>query len=371
MNFGFSEEQQRLRGEVRRFLDERCPLAEVRRHSATASGYCEKLWGEIADLGWLGITVDEAYGGSGLGWVDAIVVLEEMGRSLFPSPILGHSLAMAAIGEFGSEAQQQRWLPGLARGERVATLALFEANDWLEAAGIQTTATPDADGFVLRGSKRYVPDVGAATLCLVAARDTARDGFVLAVIEGGAAGLTAAAHPMIDETRRMGNLDLEDVRVAREDAIEIDASAIAALRDTGALLVTADASGAVDAAIRLTTDYAKQRIQFDKPIGQFQGVKHPLAEMYTDLESFRSLLYYAAWCRDTGHEDLARYVSLAKAYATDAFVRTGLDSIQLHGAIGFTTDYDIQLYFKRSKWMRPMYGDADFHYERVLALRGL
>ena len=135
--------------------------------------------------------------------------------------------------------------------------------------------------------------------------------------------------------------------------------------------MTAEMGGAVDAAIQITAKYAKERIQFGHPIGHYQGVKHPLAEMYVDAESFKSLLYYAAWCFDTGSEELARYASLAKAYACDAFIRTGIDSIQLHGATGFTTEYDIQLYFKRSKWARPMFGDAETHYERVLALRGV
>ncbi len=371
MNFGFSDEQEHLRGEVRRFLDERCPIDEVRRLADTDVGYCEKLWREIAELGWLGMTTSEAFGGSGLGWVDLIVVLEEMGRSLFPSPIVGHVLAASAIERFASEEQKQRWLPTLASGDCVATLGLFEANDMLEPGGIEARAVPDGDDFVLRGSKRYVPDVEAAGFRVVAACRADSPGLVLALIQGEPEGLAASSHPMIDATRRMGNLDLDDVRVSSEDIVSIEDDAIEALRDLGALLVTADASGAVDAAIQLTAKYAKERIQFEQPIGHFQGVKHPMAEMYTDLESFRSLLYYAGWCLDTGHEDFARYTSLAKAYATDAFVRTGLDSIQLHGAIGFTTDYDIQLFFKRSKWMRPMYGDADFHYERVLALRGV
>jgi alkylation response protein AidB-like acyl-CoA dehydrogenase len=128
--------------------------------------------------------------------------------------------------------------------------------------------------------------------------------------------------------------------------------------------------GAVDEALRITVEYAKQRIQFDRPIGQYQGVKHPLAEMYVDAESFKSLVYYGAWCFENRPEELSRYASLAKAYATEAFVRTGIDSIQLHGAMGFTTAQDIQLYFKRSKWARPMFGDASAHYERVIAMRG-
>ena len=369
MNFGFSDQQDLLRGEVRRFLDERCPVEEVRRLSTTPIGFCEKLWEEIGNLGWLGLTMPEEYGGAGLDWVDLIVVLEEMGRSLFPSPMIGHALAATALAELGSDAQKERWLEKLASGQVIGTLALLEANDVVAPQGIELRGTVDGDGFVLTGRKCYVPDVEAARLFVVGFR--VDDTFALAVIEADREGLCATSYPLIDETRRQGNLDLDCVRVEGSDVIMTGEDAIGDLLDAGALAVTADASGAVDAAIQLTTRYAKERHQFGHPIGHFQGVKHPLAEMYTDLESFRSLLYYAAWCRDTRHHDLSRYTSLAKAYATEAFVRTGIDSIQLHGAIGFTTDYDIQRYFKRSKWMRPMFGDADHHYERVLSLRGV
>jgi alkylation response protein AidB-like acyl-CoA dehydrogenase len=140
--------------------------------------------------------------------------------------------------------------------------------------------------------------------------------------------------------------------------------------DEGALAVTGEMAGAVEEALRITVQYAKDRTQFGRPIGHFQGVKHPIAEMYCDLESFKSLLYYGAWALDNRAEEVPRMASLAKAYATDTFVRAGLDCIQLHGAVGFTVDYDIQLYFKRSKWARPAYGDADTHYERAFVLRG-
>ena len=153
--------------------------------------------------------------------------------------------------------------------------------------------------------------------------------------------------------------------------LSLSVAMVSRLLPSGAVAVTAECSGSVDAAIQITAAYARERHQFGEPIGHFQGVKHPLAEMYVDLESFRSLLYYAAWCVESKPEELPRYASLAKAYATEAFVRTGIDSIQLHGAIGFTTESDIQLYFKRSKWVRPMFGDADSHYERAPALRGV
>ncbi len=372
MNFGFSEEQDLLRGEVRRFLDERCPIAEVRRLAETQTGYCEKLWEDMAGLGWLGLIIPETYGGAGLGWVDLIVVLEEMGRSLFPSPFLANTLAATALVEFASDAQKQRWLPELATGSCIGTLALLEEGDVVSAEGTQLRGVPAGDGFVLSGRKLYVADPEAADLFVVSFRtgDESSD-LALALVSADQAGVTAKSYPMIDATKRMGNLQLDGVRVDKERLLAGGRDAITRLLDVGAVAVTAECSGSVDAAIQITAAYARERHQFGEPIGHFQGVKHPLAEMYVDLESFRSLLYYAAWCVESKPEELPRYASLAKAYATEAFVRTGIDSIQLHGAIGFTTESDIQLYFKRSKWARPMFGDADSHYERALALRGV
>jgi len=182
--------------------------------------------------------------------------------------------------------------------------------------------------------------------------------------------VTTAAQPLMDETKRIGTLTL-DVELSAANTMPLSVADLACLSDCGAVAVTAESIGAAEAALAMTTNYAKERIQFGSPIGKYQGVKHRLAEMFVDIESFKSLLYYAAWTVDDAPDELPRAASLAKAYASDAFARVGIDGVQLHGAIGFTAEYDIQLYLKRSKWARPMYGDSDHHYERVAALGGL
>ncbi len=373
MNFGFTEEQELLRNEVRRFLDERCPMTEVRRIMELPNGFCEKLWVELAELGWLGLTIPEEYGGAGLGWIDEVVLLEETGRSLFPSPLLSNLLASTAILENGSEAQQQRWLPSLVDGSRIATTAIFEKLESLDPDAIQLRGKPEGEGFRLTGEKHLVSDPEVAHLFVVPFRcGENEDDLRLAVVDSKSEGVEAKSFPIIDETKRLGILELDGVQVGSDDLLcgaESARAAIDRMIDQGAIATSAESAGAVDSAMRLTVAYAKERVQFEEPIGHFQGVKHPLAEIYLDLESFKSLVYYGAWLLENDGEELSRVASLAKAYATDTFVRTGLDSIQLHGAIGFTTDYDIQLYFKRSKWARPMYGDADSHYERSFALR--
>jgi acyl-CoA dehydrogenase len=373
MNFGFTEEQELLRSEVRKFLDENCPLEEVRKISESSEGFKRELWKQIAELGWLGLTIPEEHGGADLGWVDLVVILEEAGRTLFPLPLISTTLAAAAIRLNGSAEQQARWLPRIADGSAIGTLAFLEADDIQGAEGIRLRAA--AGDTLQSGEKLFVCDAGVADLFVVALRfgDGPMD-LHLAVLERGAEGLTAEDLPGVDRTKRLGRVRFDGVHLA-EDAILAcggDAgAAIARLQDLGATALAAEMVGAAEAALQLTVSYARERVQFGQPIGTFQGVKHPLAEMYVDIESFKSLVYYAAWCLGEEQEDAALAASRAKAYASEAFARIGLDAIQLHGGIGYTWEYDAQLYLKRSKWARPIFGDADYHYERVAALGGL
>jgi acyl-CoA dehydrogenase len=364
MNFGFTEEQELLRDQVRRFMQDACPMSQVRALAASASATSDTLWMQAAQLGWLGLVIPERFGGVGLKWVDLTVVLEETGRGLSPLPILSQTLAAAALLRCGTPAQQQRWLGRLADGSIVATFALYDEPNWVHRDAITLTL----EDHQLRGSKAYVADAGAADLFIVACRRG--DGLALAIIERSAPGLSVAMQPMVDATKRIGTLTL-DVAVHADHLMNLSDDDLQFLSDCGAVAVTAESVGAAEAALAITNAYAKDRIQFGSPIGRYQGVKHRLAEMFVDIESFKSLLYYAAWTVDDAPAELARAASLAKAYASDAFARIGIDAVQLHGAIGFTAEYDIQLYLKRSKWARPMYGDSDYHYERIATLGGL
>ncbi len=373
MHFGFTEEQKQLRQSVRRFLEQRCPIKEVRRLKDTLAGYSEELWQEMARAGWLGVTVPEQYGGLELSWLDLVVIIEEMGRGLMPSPFISNTLATLAILELGSEAHKQNLLPALTSGKIKATLALFDDNSSIAATRTQLAAEKAGDGFVLNGTKRMVLDPESAQWLIVSFRFGAQPEQVgIALIENTASGVSAKAYPLIDATKRMGNAAFVNVAIAAENVLCTGAAALAAIErmiDQGAMAMTAEISGAVDEAIQLTVRYAKERTQFGHPIGHFQAVKHPLAEMYVDLESFRSLLYYGAYALDQSKPELSRVASLAKAYATEALIRTGTDVIQLHGATGFMAEVDIHLYYLRSKWARPIYGDAAAHYERAFALR--
>jgi alkylation response protein AidB-like acyl-CoA dehydrogenase len=369
MNFGFTEEQDLLRQEVRKFLDQKCPLDQVRKLMETETGFCRDQWKQLGELGWLGLTIPEDLGGAGLGWVDLTVVLEEMGRTLYPSPFLATTLAAAALREGGSPEQQRRWLPEIAAGSRIASLAVLEASDLPEPAGVGLLGRREGRGFTLHGEKLQVLDAAAADLLVVAFRPEG-GAPTLAVVEVGAPGVRAEAQASIDLTRRVGQVRFDGAAVPDDAILPGGEVALPRTLDRAAAAVTAEMIGAAEGALALTVGYAKQRVQFGSPIGRFQGVKHPLAEMYVDVESFKSLLYYAAWTLDEGQADAPRAVSLAKAYASEAFARIGVDCVQLHGGIGYTWEYDAQLYLKRSKWARPAFGGPGYHYDRVVRLGG-
>ena len=375
MNFGFTEEQELLRAEVRKFLDQNAPLEEVRKMVETPAGFDRALWERMGELGWIGLTAPEAHGGVGLDFVTLVVLLQETGRSLFPSPLLSTVLAAKAIEALGSEEQQARWLPGLADGSRVGTFALLEESDSLEPEGLALLGKRDGDDTVLSGAKRIVPDAGQSDLFVVAFRSgSAAEELSLAVIERDAVGVSVDVFPTMDLTKPSGKLVLDGVRIAADGLLGEHggaASTIHWLVDVGAVLVAAEAVGAAEAAVHATTEFAKERDQFDSKIGRFQGVKHPLAEMHVDVESFKSLVEYAAWCLDEEDESASVAASRAKAYAAEAFSRIGIDGLQLHGGVGYTDEYDIQLYLKRSKWVRPAFGDSDYHYDRIATLGGL
>ncbi|NCF76316.1 MAG: hypothetical protein GWP45_03890 [Proteobacteria bacterium] len=367
MNFGFTEEQNLLKDQVQRFMKEACPMNRVREISKSDSTFDQALWQQTAELGWLGLTIPENFGGLGLKWIDLIVVLEAAAEGLGPLPIASQALASTAILACASEEQKASWLPAMASGEAVVTLGLYDEANWIDPAAVTASAKSTDDGFVLQGKKPFVNDALAANYLLLAVQGP--NGLALAAV--GKDQVTVTAQPTIDNTNPMASVDIDGVEISASDLLPMSDEQLAFLTDCGGVATTAEMVGAGTAILAMTNGYAKERIQFGKPIGQYQGVKHRLADMFVDLESYRSLCYFAAWAVYDSPEELAKAVSMAKGYASDAFAQIGIDGVGLHGAIGFTADYDAQLYLKRSKWARPMYGDSDYHMDRIATLGGL
>ena len=366
MNFGFTEEQNLLKDQVQRFMKEACPMNRVREISSSDSAFDQALWQQAAELGWLGLTIPENFGGLGLKWIDLIVVLEAAAEGLSPLPIASQALASTAILACASQEQKASWLPPW-RLER-------PSSPWActtKPTGLIPPPSPPAPNPMAKAlsckEKPFVNDALSADYLLLAVHSP--NGLALAAV--GKDQVTVTAQPTIDDTKPMASVDLDGVEISTSDLLPMSQEQLAFLTDCGGVATTAEMVGAGAAILALTSGYAKERIQFGKPIGQYQGVKHRLADMFVDLESYRSLCYFAAWAVDDSPEELAKAVSMAKGYASDAFAQIGIDGVGLHGAIGFTADYDAQLYLKRSKWARPMYGDSDYHLDRIATLGGL
>jgi alkylation response protein AidB-like acyl-CoA dehydrogenase len=330
------------------------------------------LWSRIAALGWTGITVPEEHGGLGLEHVDAIVLLEEMGKSLSPVALLSTDAAVAALRALGSPAQQAAHLPAIAAGTSVATLAVLEASDVLAPEAIATTVRSEGGDLLLDGSKLFVADGRGADLLLIAAREG--DGTSLIAVPADAPGVTVTPLVVVDATKPAAEVRLAGVRLPAEARLGAPGTAwsqFAVVLDRQTVGLAAEMIGAADAALRMAVEYAKVRQQFGSPIGRFQGVKHRCAELLVDLESARSLVYYAAWAADHAPAELPSYAAMAKAAASEVLDAAGEEAIQIHGAIGYTWECHAHLFYKRGRHCHVWLGAPDEHYERVLAAQGL
>ena len=376
MDIGFTEEQALLRTSARRFLENECPSAFVRQRMAEPAAMTDDFWQKLAEQGWFGILYPEEVGGSGLGLVDMTVLMEEMGRAVMPGPFFSTVLlGGATILEAGSPAQCQEWLPLIAAGSAKVSLAWTEPNARWDAAGIVATGRETIGGFVLSGTKLFVPDAHLSDALVIAVRtrdgSTMEDGVSLFLVPKDAAGLGITVLPTIDETRKLCEVRLDNVAVSGVALLGERHGgwpALARVLDRATVALCAEMCGGAQQVLEMTTAYAKIRIAFGKPIGSYQGVKHQAADMLVAIENAKSLTYYAAWAVDEGLAEAPLAVSMAKAAASDMYRKVANTGIQLHGGIGFTWEHDLQLYFKRAKAAEVAFGDATWHRERVARL---
>ncbi len=378
MNFGFNDEQELLRSTARKFFENECGSDIVRRLMETREGISPELWKKIAEQGWLGLVYPEAYDGMGLGLVDLVVLMEEMGRAVMPGPFFSSViLGGLAILEAGSEAQKKEWLPRIAAGDRRVALAWMEPSAQLGPAGVTLTATEKGGRYTLSGTKLFVSDAHTADALVVAARTKAgagADGVSLFLLPRGTAGLHVSLLPTMDQTRKLCEVSCADVTMGADALLGAPNGGwapLARVLDRATVALCAEMCGGAQKVLDMTVEYAKIRQAFGRPIGSYQGVKHRAADMLVDVENSKSITYYAAWALDENAPEAALAVSMAKAYVSDAYRRVAAAGIQLHGGIGFTWEHDLHLYFKRAKGSEFTFGDATHHRERVAQLVNL
>ena len=373
MNFGFSEEQEMLRDATRRFLDNECPSSFVRKMMEDDSAHATELWKKVAEQGWPAILIDEAHGGVGGSFLDMVVILEEMGRSLLPGPFLATALlGTPAILAGGSDEQKRAILPGVAAGEIILSLALAEQSGRYDAGGVALAATPKGEDFLLSGEKFFVPDAHVADQIVVVARTgqgaTAEDGISLFVVDAKAPGVTVTQLKTVDMTRRQCHVAFQDVAVPAAQVLgQVGAGwpIVQRTLDQAMAGLCAEMVGTGQQALDMAVAYAKERVQFGKPIGSFQAVKHKCVDMMVQVENARSLTYYAAWTVDENVPEARQAVPMAKAYCSDMCKTVTSEAIQVHGGIGFTWEHDMHLFYRRGLASEAAFGSAPVHREVV------
>ncbi|MCH2172067.1 acyl-CoA/acyl-ACP dehydrogenase [Myxococcota bacterium] len=360
----FGEEQELIASSALDFMRSRCSFEAVREWMETEAGYDRALWREIAELGWLGISLPEEYGGSGLGATEQISVVEAMGRQVFGSPFLANTLAAELLYLAGNDEQKQHWLPQLISGTRVGSVALGESSGAWDFGDFTARAELDGSQIRLTGEKCFVLDGGNADLLLVACSLGGKP--VVVIVERSQVPDTALrVERLVDETRRSARIRLDGVSVPKESLLTgADASgALRRLQLKGALLVSAEMAGAAQGVLDLTLEYLKTRVQFGKKIGSYQALKHPMVWIMVGVEHSRSLLYRATtlWDAGGGSEELENAVRMSKVQSGDACTHAVDRAIQFHGAFGFTWDCHAQLFFRRAQWAEYTFGDAAHH----------
>ncbi len=370
LDLKFTAEQEMLRETVRGVCATTSPLSVVRELEDDPIGYSPELWKQLAHLDLIGLQLPEAYGGSGMTALESVVLYEEFGRSLAPSPhFVSSILSGGALARAGSEEQKQQWLPQLVTGEAILTPAWLEPENGFGPRGIQVGAVPDGDGFVISGTKRHVAFARAATGLVVLARTGDGAGDVdLFLVDPGADGVTLTQQMTIASDAQY-RVDLDGVRVTAVDRIGAAGTGWTTwdtVMHDGIILAAAQAVGGAQYAMDITVQYAKDRQQFDKPLGAFQALAHYLADGATTVDGAEVLVHEAAWARSEGRS-VAKLAPMAKLYACQAFRDVTATAQQIFGGIGFTVEFDIQLYFRRAKQLQISWWDTRYLEELVAA----
>jgi alkylation response protein AidB-like acyl-CoA dehydrogenase len=366
MNFDFSDDQKQLRDEARKFLTEKCPPKAVRAVLDGKADYDRDLWKGLAEMGFLGVAIPEEFGGAGAGHLELCVLAEEMGRALAPVPFSSTVyLAAEALMIAGSDAQKRKWLPKIASGEAIGTLALFEGPGNPSPKGIKLAASNDT----LNGVKKPVPDGAIADFAVVAARtgSSGRESDIsLYLVDLKAGGVEAKVLTGLDPTRQQAEITFKNCKAEPLGAAGEGWSILTRVLDRAAVLVAFEQVGGSDRALEMGRDYALDRIAFGRPIGSFQAVKHMLADMYVSATLARSNCYYGAWALSTDAGELPEAAAAARVSATQAFQHCAKNNIQVHGGMGFTWEFDCHMYYRRANALALGLGSLTYWEDQLI-----
>ena len=373
MEFSLNEEQEMLKTMARDFLENECPKTHVRAMMEDEVGHTPELWKKMAEVGWLGLIIPEEYGGAGMSFRDLTILFEEMGRALLPGPFLSSVvLCGVPILTAGTDEQKKEYLPKIANGEAVFTLAALEEDGDMWPGGINIKAFRQGDIYVINGTKMFVPDAKAADYMIVATRtersEDPKDGITLFIVDTSEWGLYITPMKTMDETRKQYDVLFNRMAVPVKNILgEVNKGwpILENMALKAAAVLCAEMVGGGDWVLETSVNYAKERTAFGVPIGSFQVIKHKCADMYSGLEYARSLMEWAAEAIKEDSEDAAIAVSMAKSYCGDTYKMVTDHGVQIHGGIGFTWDHDMHLYFKRARANDSAFGDSNYHLDLI------
>lgn len=377
MDIKLNDDQLEIARQARRFCENETPPEFVFEMFEDEQGLTDEVWNKMVEMGWTAMRIPEEYDGLGMDFMDLAVVLMEMGRAVAPGPFFSTVvLAAEIIGFAGSEEQKKKYLPAIALGELKASLALYEQDGGGDYGYIQMEARPDGENHVLLGNKVMVPDAHLADVLIVAARtkngDSPEDGLTLFLVDPKSEDIDITSVPTMDGTRKAAMVDFHGVSVGPEAVLGRVDQGWTPLNQAlcrAQVGLAAECVGGAEKVLETAVEYAKARVQFDQPIGSYQAIKHMCAQMYAEMESARSLIYWAAWAQDygdPGEDEIA--ASTAKAYCSEIYRNAASTATQILGGIGFTWEHDMHLYLKRSKANQVNLGDASFHREKIVRL---
>jgi len=377
MDLDFTQEQDMLRTSARDFLTSECDKAKVRKLEEDEKGYSPEIWGKMAELGWLGLMIPDKYEGMGMGFMDLVVVLEEIGRNILPSPFFATVvLGAPPIVGAGSEEMKKDILPKVSKGEAILTLALTEPSASYRADGVELKAAAKGDSFVLNGTKLFVEHGNNASYMVVVAKTKSggnpENGITLFLVDARSPGIKVEVVDTIGLDKQC-EVTFKNVSVPKKNIIgELDKGwpIVAKTLQLATMAKCAEMTGGMQAVLDMSVAYAKERMQYGRPIGSYQAMQHMLADMYTRVLMSKNIVYEAAWMVAEGLE-CADKVSIAKAWCNEAYKKVTEDGVQVHGAIGTTRDHDMGLYYRRAKAADPTFGDTEDHREVVAQSLGL